>query len=63
MDLDAANIITDGENDFRLVVRGGGLGGKQYDAEIDLTKSQFDMLFPAVNIILPLLFKHLMQTS
>ena len=44
--LDAANIITDGENDFRLVVRGGGLGGKQYDAEIDLTKSQFDMLFP-----------------
>ena len=44
--LDAASVVTDGEDDFRLTVRGGGLQGSQYTEEINLTKAQFDMLFP-----------------
>lgn len=44
--LDAASVVTDGEDDFRLTVRGGGLQGAQYTEEINLTKAQFDMLFP-----------------
>ena len=46
--LNAANVVTDGEDDFRLTVTGGGTGAGavQYTEEIKLTKPQFDMLFP-----------------
>ena len=46
--LNAANVVTDGEDDFRLTVTGGGTGAgaTQYTEEIKLTKPQFDMLFP-----------------
>jgi hypothetical protein len=47
--LNAANVVTDGEDDFRLTVTGGGTGADatQYTEEIKLTKPQFDMLFPS----------------